>query len=322
MKLKQFIHIPFFLFLTFFNHTESFSQDNQFHLINHPNTLENIINFSESNFLSAYVLIIDDETIRNSFLIHTRKNENYFINGENFVNSKIKNNQYSLVNFHLPFLTIKYNVLPYLYPDYAIKVLYLMDKLKFYPRISDAMRSNEEQIRYKRRGWSNVESSPHLIGIAMDLSYFTKSDRDIILKYVSNLGIHFLEHGGRGNHHIHLQDEEKWASLFGYDVNNLSDSLNKYVGENYNILKPYFLIEGNEISDDDFKFDFYSDKNEMIKIEIENLLEKKCAHISAGIFEPGTHTIYLHKDFLKKGTYIFKYYRNNLLFKEECLFFN
>ena len=300
----------------------SYAQFNQFKLHNFLNTDYNIINLSDSNFYSACVSVFSDNTSVNSFIIFSGKEENFFITDENFVTCDINQFIYPLVNFHFPFLTIKYNVVPYLYPDFVIKLFYILNKLKFNPRISDAMRSNEEQIKNKRRGWSNVESSPHLIGIAMDLSYYTVQDKNTIMKYASELGIHFLEHGGRGNRHIHLQDEEEWSGLYGVDVNKLSDSLNIYVKKNYNILKPYFLITEKEISGDDIKYNFYSDKNEIVKIEIENILCKKKAHISVGVFEPGEHTVYIHNDFLKKGSYILKFYRNNLLFKEKCFFIN
>ena len=297
-------------------------QTTEFNLKNFPNSFYNIVNLPDSSLLSVYIAIYTDDDVNNFFILHNNKNENCFLTNENFIYAKIKTGEYPLLNFHFPFLSIKYNVIPYLYPGFIIKMFYILNKIKFSPRISDAMRSNEEQMKYKRRGWSNVESSPHLLGIAMDLSNFTRWERDEVKKLSASLGIHFLEHGGRGNHHIHLQDEEVWSDIKDFEANRLSDTLNKYIKINNTILKPYFVKTGNEKSGDDIKFYFYSDRNEIIKIEIENLFGQKRASISAGVFEPGNHTMFIHKDFLKKGTYIIKYFRNNIFYREECVFMN
>jgi len=213
MKTKLLFNSFLFIILFLYRDSATSGQTTEFNLKNFPNSFYNIVNLPDSSLLSVYIAIYTDDDVNNFFILHNNKNENCFLTNENFIYAKIKTGEYPLLNFHFPFLSIKYNVIPYLYPGFIIKMFYILNKIKFSPRISDAMRNNEEQLKYKRRGWSNVESSPHLLGIAMDLSYFTRWERDEVKKLSASLGIHFLEHGGRGNHHIHLQDEEVWSDI-------------------------------------------------------------------------------------------------------------
>jgi hypothetical protein len=317
MNLKPIKYFFLFSISIFFINNSFGQQIQRFQLYNFPNTFFNVIDFRDTSYCSAHISIYDD-TVKNYFITKNERNKNIFLSNDNFIAIKYLNENYFLLNFHFPFLTIKYNVIPYLNPEFVIKALYILKKIKFSPRISDALRSSEEQKKYKRRGWSNIESSPHMLGLAMDLSYFTGQERDIVMRCTAQLGIHFLEHGGRGNHHIHLQDEWEWTGIKDYNTDELSGTLNRNVNQNYNILKPYFLETECVQSENDIILNFVSDKYEIIKIEIENSLGQKKAKITAGIFEPGKHAIAIRKDFLKKGAYIFKYFRNNLFFKEEC----
>jgi hypothetical protein len=231
----------------------------------------------------------------------------------------LESTDYFLVNFHFAFLTLKYNVIPYLHPDYAIKFLFILNKIKNYPRVSDAMRTVENQLRYKRRGWSNVEDSPHLMGLAADLSYFTRFDREIIQRYNRGLGIRFLEHGGRGNHHIHLQDDIMWLLHKNDNISNLSDSLNRKVAPNYNILKPYAENLYAEKFSDGIEINFNTDNLDLIKIEFITPFGKKVAEITAGIFEKGSHTIYIRTDFLPNGIYCARVFKNGMYLYQRGL---
>jgi len=180
------------------------------------------------------------------------------------------------------------------------------------------MRTNEDQIKYKRRGWSNVESSPHMAGIAADLSYFTRVDREMILKYNQKIGVHFLEHGRRGNHHIHLQDEELWQSIKDKSVLSLSDTLNKKISNTNNILKPYaleYISKGNK----DIFFKFYTSELDIIRIEIEDIYGRKKAEITSGVYEPGSHEVSFNINSLPAGIYSAKLFRNNIYVSQKII---
>jgi hypothetical protein len=224
----------------------------------------------------------------------------------------VESENYALVNFHFAYLTLKYNVIPYLHPDFAIKFLFILNKVKNYPRISDAMRTVESQLKYKRRGWSNVEDSPHLMGLAADLSYFTHFDREIIQRYNKGLGVRFLEHGGRGNHHIHLQDDIIWLLHKNDNISKISDSLNKKITPSYNILKPYAENLFADKFKDGLEINFTSDNFDLIKIEFITPFGKNAAEITAGVFEKGKHSIYIHHDFLPNGIYCARVFKNGM----------
>jgi hypothetical protein len=303
MSYKRF----FIILLTLFPFVDSFAQKI---LFPYPVSEKSFITFSDTNFHCAYLKITGKESNDFYFFISAEKQKAFSVSNENFV--EVPQANYVLVNFHFIFLTLKYNVIPYIHPDFAIKFLYLLNKIKYYPRISDAMRTIESQLKYKRRGWSNVEDSPHLMGLAADLSYFTRSDRDIIQKYNKDLGIRFLEHGGRGNHHIHLQDDILWLLKKEKNISALSDSLDKKIFPNYNILKPYAEELFTEKFKDGIEIIFNSDNLDLVKIEFSNPFEKNVAEITAGVFEKGKHTFYIRPDFLKKGVYCVRVFKNGM----------
>jgi hypothetical protein len=181
------------------------------------------------------------------------------------------------------------------------------------------MRTVENQLRYKKRGWSNVEDSPHMMGLAADLSYFTRNEREIIQKYVNGLGLRFLEHGGRGNHHIHLQDDILWLLHKNDNISDLSESLNRKIPPNYNILKPY---AGNLYADkfkDGMEINFNSDNLSLIKVEFITPFGKTAAEITAGVFEKGSHTIYIRTDFLPNGIYCARIFKNGMYLYQKSL---
>lgn len=286
-------------------------------LFPYPAPEKNFISFTDTNFHCAYLRITGKESNNFYFFISREKQHCVSFSGENFVD--IQQENYFLVNFHFAFLTLKYNVIPYLHPDFAIKFLYLLNKVKYYPRVSDAMRTTESQRKYKKRGWSTVEDSPHLLGLAADLSYFTGNDRNIIQKYNKGLGIRFIEHGGRGNHHIHLQDDILWLLKKDYAVSALSDSLNRKVSLNFNILKPYAEELYTEKFKDGIEINFNSDNLDLIKIEFLTPLERNAAEVTAGVFEKGNHTLYIRPDFLKKGLYCVRVFKNGMYLYQKYL---
>lgn len=298
--------LPVF-FLLLFSFTNSYAQK---FLFPYPHTENNFISFCDTNFHSAYLKIIGKESNEFYFFISAEKHRGVFASNENFVDVPSEN--FTLFNFSFSFLTLKYNVIPYIHPDFVIKFLFLLNKVKNYPRISDAMRTVESQLKYKKRGWSNVEDSPHLLGLAADLSYYTRSDREIIQRYNKDLGVRFLEHGGRGNHHIHMQDDIIWLLKKDKNISRLSDSLNKKIIPNFNILKPYAEKLYSEDFRDGIEFNFSTDKTDLIKIEFENTFGQKLAIVVAGVFENGNHKIFIRTDFLKKGIYCARVFKGGM----------
>jgi hypothetical protein len=305
------------LFIFFISFTNSHAQKI---LFPYPVTENNFISFGDTNFHCAYLKIINKESNDFYFFVSTEKHGGIFASNENFTDVPSEN--YTLFNFNFAFLTLKYNVIPYLQTDFAIKFLYILNKIKYYPRVSDAMRTVESQLKYKRRGWSNVEDSPHLLGLAADLSYFTRSDRDIIQRYNKDLGIRFLEHGGRGNHHIHLQDDIIWLLRKDKNISRLSDSLNKKIIPNFNILKPYAEKLYSEDFKDGVEINFSTDKTELVKVEFENTFGQKLAVVVAGVFEKGNHRIYIRTDFLKKGLYCARVFKGGMYAYQKNLLVN
>jgi len=293
------------LFILLFSFTNSNAQKTVFPF---PRTENNFISFSDTNFHCAYLKIINGRSNDFYFFVSGEKGKGMFASRENFID--IPSEDYSLFNFAFPFLIVKYNAIPYLHPDFAIKFLFLLNKVKNYPRVSDAMRTVESQIKYKKRGWSNVEDSPHMLGLAADLSYYTRSDREIIQRYNKDLGVRFLEHGRRGNHHIHLQDETLWYLNKYTNIANLSDSLNRKITPNINILKPYCEKLYSENFRDGLEINFSAEKPEFVKIEFVNIFGQRLAVAAAGVFEKGNHTIHIRTDFLKKGLYCARVFKS------------
>lgn len=281
----------------------------------YPVPEKSFISFADTGFHCAYLKVNDNKYSDFYFFVSGEKNSGILLSGENFIN--IPSLNFFLVNFRFGFLTMKYNVVPYIHPDFAIKFLYLLSKVKFLPRISDAMRTTDEQLKYKRRGWSNVEDSPHMLGLAADLSYFTRSDRNIIQNSISGLGVRFLEHGGRGNHHIHLQDETLWMTKKNSNTQAISDSLNRKLSENSNIMKPYAEYLYAENFTDGIEINFTSENHALIKVEFVTPLGYKQAELTAGIFEKGNHKFYIRPDFLKNGIYCVRVFKNGVYLEQK-----
>jgi len=220
------------------------------------------------------------------------------------------------------FLEFKENVIPYLHPNFVIKFLFILNKMNYSTRISDAMRSPKEQLTYKKWGWTDVLVSPHIIGLAVDLSYYSGSGRGIILKYYQPLGIRYLEHGGKYNKHIHLQDNEIWKPIKRANEEVLlsaSDELSEKIFYNNHIVKTSSVEFIQDKQCFGFVYDFYSDGLSLLKMKIENNIGEERAMIIAGVFETGNHNVSVSYDFLKRGVYKVKFYLNNYFVEEKCV---
>lgn len=305
--------LPLLIFILFLN---SYAQKTSFP---YPVPEKNFISFSDTDFHCVYLKINEKKSSEFCFVL-SDKTKCITLSGENFIYTGYKD--FFLMNFRLAFLTMKYNVVPYLHPDFVIKFLFLLNKVKYLPRISDAMRTTDEQLKYKRRGWSTVEDSPHMLGLAADLSYYTRFDRSVIQKYNPALGIRFLEHGGKGNNHIHLQDETLWHLNKNSGISNLSDSLNKKLSENINVLKPYAENLFAENFSDGLEINFDTDNLVLIKVEFVTPLGFKSAELTAGIFESGNHKFFIRTDFLKKGIYCVRVFKNGMYLYQKSLIKN
>jgi len=55
-----------------------------------------------------------------------------------------------------------------------------------------------------------VDISPHMAGIAADMGRYFGPERKLVEAECEKAGIKFMQHGGRGNMHIHLQDNTLW----------------------------------------------------------------------------------------------------------------
>jgi len=307
-----------FLLLFLFLHTFFFCV-NVYGYVSSDYSHRDFISFQDSGFYCSYMYVKkvfgDAE---NSFVIHTANN-NYFVPQDNFVFIKRGDVYYPLMRANFPFLEMKENVLPYLHPNFVIKLLFILNKINFNIRISDAMRTADEQVLYKKRGWTDVLASPHIIGLAIDLSYYSRAVRNAILKHHKSLGIRYLEHGSKYNMHIHLQDNEIWTPIkkAGEEIiTESSDNLNKKISSNNHSIKINSIKYLEKISTGSLIYEFFSENQTMVKILFESNLGEKKAEIISGIFERGENSLFVNYDFLTKGVYRVKFYVNNF-FEEE-----
>lgn len=260
---------------------------------------------NEKHLISGYLKIInDDGSIYNQFQIITKTDSVLYIPDYNFISYTNGKGYFPMVKFSFPFLQLKHNVIPYLQAPALIKFLYLMDKVKFRPRVSDGMRTNEAQLLYKRRGWSNIEASPHIIGAAMDLSYTPPEDKTKILSLNDAINVHYLEHGRRGNRHVHLQDNSIWNMDVSTYANDLSAKLNEIIQEKIcMIASPYSYTEKKSDKLNSFVYNFRTNNPGTLKIKFYDMYGRKKADLLSGIYEPGNHSINVFTDFLKRGVY-------------------
>lgn len=244
---------------------------------------------------------------------------------------------YTLINVSFPFLNRKENIFPFLNAVYLIKVIYLYDILKFRTFLTDALRTYKDQMRYNRRGWSTVDKSPHMAGIASDMGRYFGPERKIIESESEKLGLRFMQHGGRGNVHIHLQDNSFWYSK--ELVNNLvevSDEIHKKVEEKNNIItgyektdswkiykEKYFKKSGISLrhfeKGNTYKLNFKLSKPVVLKSEIYNVLGNKISTVYSGVYRNEENIYLLDLKFLPPGVYKIKNYTGNKLYNEETI---
>jgi len=275
----------------------------------------------ENHLISGYLkLINDDGSIYNQFEIITKTDSILYIPDYNFVSYTGAKGYFPMVKFSFPFLELKYNVIPYLQAPALIKFLYLLDKVKFRPRVSDGMRTNEAQLLYKRRGWSNIEASPHIIGAAMDLSYTPPEDKAKILSLNDAINIHYLEHGHRGNRHVHIQDNSIWNMDVSTYANELSASLNEIINQKIcTVASPYSPVYKKSDKINWFVYNFRTNNSGTLKIKFYDMYGKKKADLLSGIYEPGKHSINVLTDFLKTGIYKLIITNNEGLLEEKII---
>lgn len=261
-------------------------------------------------FYSAHLLYYNNGKPVNYFLVNNPSAGKYFLSPENFIMSGRLGTCYPLVNFDYPFLTFKDNVSRFIHPNFAIKFLYLIEKIGATQTVSDAMRKSNEQLLYKRRGWTDVESSPHMYGLAADMVYYSAGDRSTVMSGCAPLDVRFLEHGSRGNRHIHLQDNEIWKHVKPVfdtlDCKILNDSLcNKVIPAEK--LKP---SSAGNMSFDYKKYGFSAPVEGVLKLVFTDRFGNNAGEIRMGVFEPGWHEIFYNYDFLNEGAYTLRIYYN------------
>lgn len=266
---------------------------------------------TDSLFYSSHLLYYYNNKPVNYFLINLPSGEKYFSSPDDFILSGRMGICYPLMNFDYSFLTFKDNVSRFIHPNFAIKFLYLLNEIGGTQTISDAMRKSDEQLLYKRRGWTDVESSPHMYGLAADLVYYSGSDRSLLQSKVGVLDVRFLEHGRKGNLHIHLQDNEIWKDVKPVfdttDCKALNDSLcNKVIPtEKMN------SVSGASLSYNNYKkYSFTAPTDGVLKMVFLDKFGNTAAEIRTGVFEAGTHEVFYNYDFLPEGAYTMRVYYN------------
>jgi hypothetical protein len=248
-----------------------------------------------------------------------------------------KNKNYSLINVNFPFINRKENIVPYLNGIYLIKVLHLYDLVKFRTFLTDAIRTYKDQMKYNRRGWSTVDKSPHMAGLASDMGRYFGAERKIVEAECEKLGIKFLQHGGRGNVHIHLQDNTLWQKKELVDnLVEISDEMHREVEKRNNIIigyektesrklftENYFKKYGKSIHGFDgenmYNFNFYMYKPVVLKSEIYNTMGINIATLYSGVYKNLKNTFLLDLKFLPQGVYKIKHSVDSRVIKEEII---
>jgi hypothetical protein len=317
--------LPAFLLILFFNNLTfpdtltlksprelfPFCRDHSFIKINHQ------------GFYYSLITYYDKYSENKSFAcISSDKFKNYTVEDETLIDcNECKDFQQELVRINIPVIEMKLNVIPFLNTEFFIKILYILNKINFTMKISDAMRTEENQLKYKRRGWSDKEISPHLTGLAVDLgSFFSRDMRDKIRSISEQLGIKFLEHGRRGNRHIHLQDERKWSRIKGKNIYDISNDIMNRIFATKNSRKIFSDLSDTAIRTTDIKIELNPKRSSIYKFRIENILDIKSAEITTGLYPEGYYKIGLAFDYLKKGFYKIWIFENDKCIGEKYFF--
>ena len=280
----------------------------------------NFISFNDNNFYSSYLINYSAGTPDNYFLLADSGKYLFVLSGNDFAVCSREGECYPLVNINLPFLTLKDNVIKFIHPGFAIKFLYVLHTLGNKPMVSDAMRTSEAQLLYKRRNWSDVESSPHMYGLAADMVYYSAADREKVTGISKILDIRFLEHGRGANRHIHLQDNEIWKFVKDDFNPRFCDNLNSAIVRDGMAVNRDVRSAGVRGASPEYKnFNFSNYEIGVLKIVFEDKFGRKAAEIRAGVFEPGFHSVDFAYDFLKTGVYSIRYYTNYDFLKSETI---
>jgi len=274
---------------------------------------------------------------RNYFFASSVDSFLYPANENQIIPVNYKGRDYTLINVNFPFLNRKDNMIPFLNAVYLIKVIYLYDILKFRTYLTDALRTYKDQMQYNRRGWSTVDKSPHMAGIASDMGRYFGTERKIIESESEKLGLRFMQHGGRGNVHIHLQDNTIWHRKELTDnLVEISDEMHTKIEKNNNMITGYEKTEswkiyrdrilkkcGNSLrhfeNGNTYRLNFNSSKPVILKSEIYSGLGNKIATVHSGIYRNDKNTFLMDLNFLPPGVYKIKNFGGTKLIKEEII---
>lgn len=288
-----------------------------------------------SPITSVYIRLYELDNTYSDFFYVKNKNNTYISDLTKFLYSEDTVYIFPLVNVKFPFLNIKDNAYSYLHPLLAIKMLYIFDKVNFNPRLSDALREKEHQLKYKRRGWTNIEKSPHLIGLAFDISKYTWSEKKKIENLCDELSLYFLLHGGRRNMHIHIQDDNIWTrkSIVKNAFKTSEEFSNEYHQKEscFNMYKEQEVLNlnntentNNNLLNSDINKNSYSFKKELnttgiIKLEIFNPLGIRIVELYTLLDNKISNEFVVDFSFLAPGIYKLRFYDGNKFIKEESL---
>lgn len=288
-----------------------------------------------SPITSVYIRVYELDNTYSDFFHVKNRNNTYISDLTKFLYSEDSVYLFPLVNVKFPFLNIKDNAYSYLHPLLAIKMLYIFDKVNFNPRLSDALREKEHQLKYKRRGWTNIEKSPHLIGLAFDISRYTWSEKKKIENLCDELSLYFLQHGGRSNMHIHIQDDNIWTrkSIVKNAFKTSEEFSNEYHQKEscFNIYKEQEVLSpnntestNNNLLNRDINKNIYSFKKELntteiIKLEIFNPLGIKIVELYTLMDNRSNNEFVVDFSFLAPGIYKLRFYDGNKFIREESL---
>jgi hypothetical protein len=296
------------LFILLFFYTAGFAASRGFAVTDEE--LNEFISFSDTTLHSAYLKIYGSNDIKDYFILNNISGKNYFVPDGYFIKCVEGDKHFTLMNVSHPAITFGDRLYPFLHPHFFIKFIYLLDKLKFSPRVSDMMRTYDEQMLYLKRQWSNVESSPHMTGMAGDMVYCSSGDKEYLQSVNDMLRVRYLEHGKGGNRHVHIQDNELWKTLDTSSVRFTCEKLSSELNRDKFVRDNPFKEYSRKGSGHGTPFAFYTDKLDVVKIVIEDNLGAVKAEISCGVFEPGLNEIAVNPLFLNPGVYQFKYYIN------------
>lgn len=258
---------------------------------------------SNTGFTSSCLVVYRDGQFENGyFQINHPENGLYFVDNQNFVAGNF-GRSYPLVNFNLSFLQIKENAIPFVHPFFLIKFLHIVSEHNFNQRITDALRTPENQLRYKKRGWTGTENSPHMIGLAADLGSYGVSDRNSIKELSEMLNLRFLEHGRGANRHIHIQDNSVWRGIDTSEVKILSDAFNT----DADVDKFCRAASYTKLNDDGIRFSqkFYvtGEGLKTLRVEFSDAIGVVSATYYAGVFKSEFNEVFVNSSFFPPGVY-------------------